>query len=99
MQFSDRRNFTRWIIIATSFVIVSLILWNTYSFFQIFKTAERNKMELWAQAQKTLINSDTNADISLPLKIIQNANIPIIVTQNNKIINDNNIDESKRLFF
>ncbi len=94
MQFSDRRNFTRWIIIATSFVIVSLILWNTYSFFQIFKTAERNKMELWAQAQKTLINSDTNADISLPLKIIQNANIPIIVTQNNKIINDNNIDES-----
>ncbi len=94
MQFSDRRNMTRWIIIATSFVIVSLILWNTYSFFQIFKTAERNKMELWAQAQKTLINSDINADISLPLKIIQNANIPIIVTQNNKIINDNNIDES-----
>ena len=94
MQFSDRRNMTRWIIIATSFVIVSLILWNTYSFFQIFKTAERNKMELWAQAQKTLINSDINADISLPLKIIQNANIPIIVTENNKIINDNNIDES-----
>ncbi len=51
-------------------------------------------MELWAQAQKTLINSDINADISLPLKIIQNANIPIIVTENNKIINDNNIDES-----
>ena len=94
MQFSDRRNITRWIIIATSFVIISLILWNTYSFFQIFKTAERNKMELWAQAQKTLINSDINADISLPLKIIQNANIPIIVTENNKIINDNNIDES-----
>lgn len=94
MQFSDRRNMTRWIIIATSFVIISLILWNTYSFFQIFKTAERNKMELWAQAQKTLINSDINADISLPLKIIQNANIPIIVTQNNKIINYNNIDES-----
>ena len=94
MQFSDRRNITRWIIIATSFVIISLILWNTYSFFQIFKTAERNKMELWAQAQKTLINSDINADISLPLKIIQNANIPIIVTQNNKIINYNNIDES-----
>ena len=94
MQFSERRNLTRWIIIATSFVIVSLILWNTYSFFQIFKTEERNKMELWAQAQTTLINSDVNADISLPLKIIQNARIPIIVTENNKIINDNNIDEN-----
>ena len=37
MQFSEKRNFTRWIIIMASFVIVVLILWNTYSFFQIFK--------------------------------------------------------------
>ena len=49
MQFSERRNTTRWIIIITSFVIVSLILWNTYSFFQIFKQEERTKMELWAK--------------------------------------------------
>jgi len=93
MQFSERRNLTRWIIITTSFVIVSLILWNTYSFFQIFKIEERHKMELWAQAQKTFINSDINSDISLPLKIIQNARIPIVVTENNKIINDINIDD------
>ncbi len=93
MQYSERRNITRWIIITTSFVIVSLILLNTYSFFQIFKNEERHKMELWAQAQTTLINSDLNADTSLPLKIIQNARIPIVVTENNKIINDINIDE------
>ena len=93
MQYSERRNITRWIIITTSFVIVSLILLNTYSFFQIFKNEERHKIELWAQAQTTLINSDLNADTSLPLKIIQNARIPIVVTENNKIINDINIDE------
>lgn len=93
MQYSERRNITRWIIITTSFVIVSLILLNTYSFFQIFKNEERHKMELWAQAQTTLINSDLNADTSLPLKIIQNARIPIVVTENDKIINDINIDE------
>jgi signal transduction histidine kinase len=93
MQFSEKRNVTRWIIIMASFVIVSLILWNTYSFFQIFKEQERMKMELWANAQTTLINADENTEIDLPLKIIQNATIPIILTENNKIINSINIDE------
>jgi len=93
MQFSEKRNVTRWIIIMASFVIVSLILWNTYSFFQIFKEQERVKMELWANAQTTLINADENTEIDLPLKIIQNATIPIILTENNKIINSINIDE------
>jgi len=94
MQFSDNRTTTRWIIIITSFVIVSLILWNTYAFFQIFKEEERVKMEHWAQALKTLDNSDIDADIELPLKIIQNARIPIIITQDGKIIKSNNVDES-----
>lgn len=93
MQFSERRNTTRWIIIITSFVIVVLILWNTYSFFQIFKNEERVKMQNWALAQKTFNNADVNADIELPLQIIQTAKIPIIVTQNNKIINNINIDD------
>lgn len=92
MQFSDRRAVTRWIIIATSFVIVSLILWNTYAFFQIFKEEERVKMQQWALAQKTLANADIDADITLPFEIIQNAHIPIIVTQQGKIVNHINID-------
>lgn len=92
MQFSDRRAVTRWIIIATSFVIVSLILWNTYAFFQIFKEEERVKMQQWALAQKTLANADIDTDITLPFEIIQNAHIPIIVTQQGKIVNHINID-------
>ena len=92
MQFSERRNFTRWIIILISFVIISLILWNTYTFFQIFKNEERKKMEHWAEAQKTLRNVDVNTDIELPLKIIQNANIPIMVIENDSISNSANIE-------
>lgn len=91
MQFSDRRSSTRWIIIGSSFIIVSLILWNTYSFFQIFKNEERIKMEHWAQAVKTLSNASIDADTELPLQIIQNASIPIIITENGKIIKSNNI--------
>ena len=93
MQFSQNRNTTRWIIIITSFVIVLLILWNTYSFFQVFKNEERVKMKHWAEAQKSLNNADINADIALPALIIQSANIPIIQTENDSIINTINIDD------
>lgn len=95
MQFSERRNTTRWIIIFASFFIISLILWNTYTFFQIFKNEERLKMNLWAQAQKTLINAGENTEVELPLQIFSNnTSIPIILTENDSIINTVNIDES-----
>ncbi|MBC7607255.1 MAG: HAMP domain-containing histidine kinase [Burkholderiales bacterium] len=95
MQFSNRKNVTRWILIAASFVIITLILWNTYTFFQIFKNEERIKMEHWAEAQKTLLNADENTEVELPFKIISNnKTIPIILTnQDGGIINTSNIDE------
>ena len=72
MDFSDKRSLTRWIIIITSFIIITMILWNTYVFFQIFKNEERLKMELLATAQKTLINAGENTELDLPLKIFSN---------------------------
>lgn len=95
MQFSERRNLTRWFIILASFFIVILILWNTYNFFQIFKNEERAKMEFWASAQKTLANANEHTDVELPLQIItNNTSIPMIVTNSNdSIINYDNIDE------
>jgi two-component system, sporulation sensor kinase D len=96
MQFSESRNVTRWFLILTSFVIVSLILWNTYTFFQIFKSEEKLKMELWAESLKTVSNANTDTDdIELPRQIIDNnKTIPIILTENDTIINQRNIDES-----
>ncbi len=94
MQFSKSRNTTRWVIIFASFLIISMILWNTYTFFQIFKHEERLKMNLWANAQKTLINAGENTDVELPLQIFSNnTSIPIILTENDSIINTVNIDE------
>ncbi len=93
MQFSNHKNTTRWVLIAASFVIITLILWNTYTFFQIFKDEERVKMEHWAEAQKTLNNAGVDTDIELPLKIIRNARIPIILTENNKILSTKNIED------
>ena len=94
MQFSEKRNLTRWIIIMASFVIVILILWNTYSFFQIFKNEERIKMEHWALAQKKISTEDLNADLELPFAIIENPRIPIVLTVNDSIVKTINIEEN-----
>ena len=94
MQFSEKRNVTRWIIIVISFIIITLILWNTYTFFQIFKNEERLKMNVWAKAQKTLNNANENTELELPLEIFSNnTTIPIILTENDTIKSTANIDE------
>ncbi len=87
----------RWAMIAVSFLIVTLILWNTYEFFQNFKEEERIKMENWSFAQDEFINSATNTNLNLTLKILNsNKTTPRIVINKDGSINSyNNIDESK----
>ncbi|WP_026977160.1 sensor histidine kinase [Flavobacterium tegetincola] len=95
MQFSDQANKTRWIIIAASFVIVTLILWNTYDFFQVFKSEERQKMEILAESVRKINKSDlTTDDLALELSIISsNKTIPFILTDDKgAIVNNSNID-------
>ena len=94
MSFLNKENYKRWILIISSFLITILILWNTYTFFQIFKNEERIKMELFAQAHKSLNNAGPDTDVDLPFQIISNnTNVPLILTdQDNKILDSNNID-------
>ena len=97
--FSNTLLFKR-ITILVSFVIISLILWNTYTFFQKFKYEERIKMEILATALKEITaNKDLNASVSLPLKIIENnSNIPmILVDEEGGIENYQNLDSVKAL--
>ena len=97
--FSNTLLFKR-ITILVSFVIISLILWNTYTFFQKFKYEERIKMEILATALKEITaNKDLNASVSLPLKIIENnSNIPmILVDEEGNIENYLNLDSVKAL--
>ena len=42
-------------------------------------------MQNWALAQKKINTADPNADIELPFQIIQEASIPIIVTNKDSI--------------
>ncbi|MFD1161476.1 sensor histidine kinase [Hwangdonia seohaensis] len=99
MIFTEYRNTFRWIMIAASFIIVSLILWKTYEFFQHFKEEERVKMENWSFAQTDLQKmNNLNADMgNLPLKVItSNTTTPmILVDSDGNISSFNNIDETK----
>ncbi len=95
MQFSNKRETFRWLIIISSFAIVTLIVWNTYNFFQIFKNEERTKMELWVASQVSIETANEYTDIELPFKIISsNTSIPTILTkENDSIISYKNISE------
>ncbi|MCI2228772.1 HAMP domain-containing histidine kinase [Polaribacter sp. MSW13] len=100
MNFTNNTLLFKRIAILVSFIIVSLILWNTYIFFQKFKHEERVKMEILAAAQKELAtNTDLDANVDLPLKIIEtNNNIPsILVDENGKIESFQNLDPIKSL--
>lgn len=87
----------RWTVIMSSFIIVALILLNTYDFFKKFKNEERAKMEVLAKAFERFSTADLNADFSLEDKIIgNNHNIPMIITNEQDSITEwANLSKSK----
>jgi len=90
----------KFVITFISVGIVSLILWNTYKFFKLFKQEERLKMEIIAAAQNELFsNTDLKASTELPFKIIStNNSIPMIWTDlKDSIISSQNLDSIKAL--
>ncbi|HCY97856.1 MAG TPA: two-component sensor histidine kinase, partial [Polaribacter sp.] len=97
MNLLNNTHILKRIAILISLIIVSLILWNTYIFFQQFKTEQRIKMEILGIAQKELANADLNADITLQDKIITtNKNIPLIlVNTDGNIESFQNLDADK----
>ena len=98
MILSKNSNITRWIIIIASFIIVSIILWKTYEFFQHFKDEERTKMQNWSFAQSDLLKTDDlNENMgNLPLKVItSNKTTPMVMVNTDGSIDFNNIDDSR----
>ncbi|MEZ4779808.1 MAG: HAMP domain-containing sensor histidine kinase [Flavobacteriaceae bacterium] len=88
---------TRWFFVATSVIIISLILWNTYQFFTQLKENERNKMTIWAAAfeefqQVEITNKEWNS--KLILNVLQsNKTTPMILyTHREDKFDINNLD-------
>ena len=95
MSYTMNRNILRWIIITSSFIIISLILWNTYIFFQNFKSEERIKMQNWSFAQSELLKSDTeNVDLILQILGSNNTTPMLAIYKDGSLGAYNNIDEN-----
>lgn len=93
------QNIIRWLIVVASFIIISLILWNTYVFFQYFKAEERAKMEIWSRAQKDLATIDSNTEninsvVSYIVTDINNKS-PMIQVHKDGNYDSKNIDDDK----
>ncbi len=98
-----KRTITRWGFILASIFVISLILWNTYVFFNQLKENERTKMELWAVAHEELAKKELSmnqvaseyAVSETALAIIQsNSTTPMILhTLKEDFYTGRNIDE------
>ncbi len=95
MNFNPKKKASNIVLLIASFVVVSLILWNTNSFFRKFKEEERYKMEIWATAQTEFLSLPADADPgNLPLKVFQNnTSTPMILVNRDGSVKTNNIPE------
>src|SRR5690554_3373038 len=98
-----KRTFSRWGFILASIFVVTLILWNTYVFFNQLKENERTKMEIWAVAHEELAQAKLASDQiggedavnKIALTIIEsNSTTPMILhTLKEDFYSGRNIDE------
>lgn len=93
MNFNPRKKTANIFLLIAAFIIVSLILWNTNSFFRKFKEEERYKMEIWATAQSELLQSSEDTDLgNLHVKIFQNnTSTPMILVNKDGSMRTNNM--------
>ena len=81
MQWTDRIRHVKIILVAAAVVIAVASLVVSNSLVLELKDEERNKMEIWAEAMRSLNMADETTDLNLVLKVInENNTIPVIVT-------------------
>lgn len=81
MEWTDRIRHVKIILVAVAVTIAVVSLVVSNSLVSELAAEERNKMEIWAEAMRSLSMADTETDLTLVLKVInENNTIPVIVT-------------------
>ncbi len=96
----NKKALLRWFFVFLSIFIISLILWNTYVFFNQLKDNERSKMQIWAAAQNEFEQTDLNEDediSNIVLQVLQsNSTTPMVVYSHKEDTYDvRNIEEKE----
>ena len=79
----QKKTFSRWGFILASLIVITLILWNTYVFFNQLKDNERAKMEIWAVAQEELAQSYLESESLENAEIIPVSETALAIIQSN----------------
>jgi len=70
------------VVAAILIAVASLVV--SHALTKDLETQERTRMEVWAEAMRTLNNADENTDLNLVLKVLnENNTIPVVVMDNN----------------
>ena len=84
MQWTDRIRQVKILLVAAAIIIAVASLVVSHYLISDLEMEERNRMEVWAEAMRTLNNADENTDLNLVLKVLnENNTIPVVVMDNN----------------
>ena len=81
MQWTDRIRQVKILLVLVAVVIAVASLVISHFLVRDLAQEEKNKMEVWSEAMRTLNHADENTDLNLVLKVIdENNTIPVVVT-------------------
>lgn len=87
MQWTDRIQQTKILLVVAAIVIAAASLVVSHYLVKDLSDQEKSRMELWAEAMRSLNMPDTNTDLNLVLKVIEDNNsIPVIVIDDDQQI-------------
>lgn len=90
MQWTDRVRHVKVILVIVAVLIAVISLIVSHRLIRDLEKEEQNKMEIWAEAMRTLNEADENTDLNLVLKVInENHTIPVIVMDSQGTIQSN----------
>lgn len=89
MQWTDRIRQVKILLMAAAVIIAIASLVVSHYLTLDLSKEERGRMEIWAQAMKSLSQADENTDLSLVLRVLNDNNtIPVVVTDKSGVVTD-----------
>lgn len=89
MQWTDRIRQVKIFLVVAAILIAVASLLVSHSLIHDLSDQERSKMQVWAEAMKSLSAADENTDLSLVLKVLdENHTIPVVVLDNDGVVTE-----------
>ena len=89
MQWTDRIRQVKIILVVAAIIIAVALMAVSSMLTRDLEAQEHHKMEVWAEAMRTLNHADENTDLNLVLKVLNDNNsIPVVVLDAKGVVTD-----------